>query len=369
MKMRKVYLLKDNAFTAARTKTEGIKVVDPISSIDIIVEMTNGATMTEASVVKPHDEFTVIDIADGSDHLVSASMEELQALNVAEMGKIPFMELTLDSAAVQREMCRIHFGLGNGDPNHYLRPGDFINPQISIVNTLTTPAATAWAATGHTLSVIANVIEEGVGAYEGFLTSKSMYAYDAVDAAIETIDMQRDFPYRLIQLQALKTGNSPILTLEKIKLSVDADKYIPIEIDADHLAMANAQLFGKLHQDLAKRLTGGGVIYTDLYHLANAYVTQDTTLSMVGLVTIAGEAVTTEVLVGAAGVNELSAAEGLVKAGVDGYGLHSCLYIPFGRLDHPEDWFKAQEYGDIKLKLTGESAEGAVKVLTQQLRS
>lgn len=51
-----------------------------------------------------------------------------------------------------------------------------------------------------------------------------------------------------------------------------------------------------------------------------------------------------------------------------GYSLHSCAYIPFGQMDVPGDWFDAPRYGDIKLKLTGESAAGAIKVLTQQLR-
>ena len=62
MRTRKVYLLKDDAFTAAQTKTININVADFISSIDILVEMTNGSAMTEASVVKPHDEFTKIEI-------------------------------------------------------------------------------------------------------------------------------------------------------------------------------------------------------------------------------------------------------------------------------------------------------------------
>lgn len=65
----------------------------------------------------------------------------------------------------------------------------------------------------------------------------------------------------------------------------------------------------------------------------------------------------------------INTTEGLIRAQVTGSALHSCLYLPFGRLDHPEDWFPAQTFGDIKLKLTGESSLGVTKVLTQQLRA
>lgn len=279
MRTRKVYLLKDDAFTAAQTKTQDINVNDPISSIDIIVEMTNGSAMTEASVVKPHDEFTKIEIVDGADVLVSASMEELQALNVVELKKLPYMGLTLEDDAVQREMCSIHFGLDRNDPEHYLRPQDFNNLQIKITNTFTTAAVTSWAASGHTITVIANVIDEGAGAYKGFLTTKSMYSFTAVDGAVETIDMPRDYDYRMIMIQALASGARPDESVEIIKLTCDADKYIPLEVDADHQIFENLLQFGRFSQTCQKRCTNANdIVYGDLYYDTNAYVTKGTTL-------------------------------------------------------------------------------------------
>lgn len=369
MKTRKVYLLKDDAFTAAQTKTVDINIRDPISSIDIIIRMTNGAGMTEASIVKPHNEFTKIELIDGSDVLESCSMREWQSLNVAELRKIPSMELTLETSGVQCEMCTIHFGIGKNDPDHFFDPKMFTNPQLKITNTFTAAAATSWAAAGHAISVIANIIEEGQGSQRGFLMSKEIYAHTAVDGAIETIDMPRDWPYRLIMLECIKTGSSPILTLEKLKLTCEADKYIPYEIDTRDLILENRAIFGMLIQTMKKRITGAGIIYCDLYDMVKAALSQDTSLSLIGLVTVGGEAITMETDVGAAGVNALSTVEGVVYAIAFGYALHGALYLPFGKLDIPDDWFNSQKYGDIKLKLTGESAVGTVKTVLQQLRS
>ena len=369
MKTRKVYLLKDEAFTAAQTKTVDINIKDPISSFDIIVRMTNGSAMTEASVVKIHDEFSKIELTDGSDVIISASMRELQSLNAAELKTIPPMDCNLDNDAVQVEQCSIHFGVGKNDPKHYFEPVNFKNPQLKITNSFTTASATTWSASGHTLSVVANIIEEGAQPSEGFFMTKEIYAHTAVDAAIETIDLPRDFPYRLLMIEALKTAYSPISTVKKIKISCDADKYIPYDIDSRDLILENRAMFGILTQGLKKRLTGAGTIAADLYDQLKAAVTQGTSLSVVGLVTCAGEVITTEGLVGAAGVNALDTTETLFYASAFGYSLHSALYLPFGRLDEAKEWFDAAKWNDIKLKLTGESAAGTVKTVLQQLRS
>lgn len=292
MRTRKTYLLKADAFTAARTKTQDINVADPISSIDIIVKMTNGSAMTEASVVKIHDEFTKIEVVDGADVLVSASMEELQGLNFVELGGPPYMLMTLEDSGVQYEVCHILFGTGKDDPNHYLRPSDFKNLQIKVTNTFTTAAATSWAASGHSLTIIANVIEEGLGAYEGFLTTKSMYSFDAVDGAQEVIDMPRDYPYRQIMIQAEKTGYGPESSIELIKLSCDADKYVPVDLDFAHLVMDNISEFGPGSIKYAKRMTNAAdVLYSDLWKDAWAAGGGGTTLVAVHTLSVDGEKV------------------------------------------------------------------------------
>jgi hypothetical protein len=297
MRTRKVYLLKDEAFVAAQTKLINIGVVDPISWIDIIVEMTNGAAMTEASEVKPHDEFTKIELVDGADVIASGSMEEWQALNSFEMGALPRMELTLDDGAVQREACHIHFGLSRNDPAHYLQPDKFANLQMKITNTFTAAAATSWAAAGHTITVIANVIEEGAAYCDGFLTAKSMYAFTAVDGAVETIDMPRDYPYRGILLQAFKTAYRPDENLEHVKLTADADKYIPIDVDMDHIIQDNIIQFGEMRQKTAKRMTNAGdIMYSDLFYDTMSSIVSATTLIVPHITSVDCDQVVAETL-------------------------------------------------------------------------
>lgn len=60
--------------------------------------------------------------------------------------------------------------------------------------------------------------------------------------------------------------------------------------------------------------------------------------------------------------------EHLITAQVTGHCLHGAVYLPFGDLNKPEDWFKPEAFGSVKLKLTGASGVAPTKLLLQQLR-
>lgn len=62
------------------------------------------------------------------------------------------------------------------------------------------------------------------------------------------------------------------------------------------------------------------------------------------------------------------ATEHLTFTEVTGHCLHGAVYLPFGDLDKPPDWFNPALFGDVKLKLTGASGVAPTKILLQQLR-
>lgn len=294
MLIRQHYLKKDEPFTAAQTLAIDINIKKPITRIDILIEMKNGSAMTESSVVKPHDEFTKISLVNGSDVLDEGSMEQYQGLNFVEMGKAPLMNLTLHDALVQGEMCYLNYGYFLGDPNHYLDPGKFGNLQLRITNTFTTAAVDAWHSSGHSITVIAHVIEEGVSDYQGFLRLWTPKSYDAVDGTIVETDLPNDFPIRLLSIQALKTGADVTGSLELIKLALNADSFVFFDGDVDHLVMQNVQDFGLITQKLDKRMTGAGDIFSDLYYKNEASPSSKVASQFLVVVAIAGEKVSVE---------------------------------------------------------------------------
>jgi hypothetical protein len=266
MKTRIHKLVNRKAFTASDVIDKELKGSDVISFIDIIVRMTNGAAMTESSTVKIHDDITKIEVIDGGDVLASANMEEWQAVNFFMDKKLPYMKMTLEDNAVQTEHCRIMFGYKPYDPNYYLRPNDFDNLEIKVHITMTTAAATAWAASGHDVTIILGLMESGYGDYKGFLSTRFARNYTAVDGTEEIVEIPVTHPLNMIVVQAFKTATRPDENIEIIKLDADDGKHVEMDMYTTELEAQNAIQFGKAVEILAKRMTADSdVLYTDLF--------------------------------------------------------------------------------------------------------
>lgn len=279
MKLRQVTLINRKSFTSSDVIERTISLKDKITALDVIVRMTNGAAMTEASVVKVHDDITKIELVDGSNVLQSAAMEEFQAVNSYMLKSLPFQVMTLDDGAVQTETCRIPFGFHLNDPNHYLDPTMYDNLQLKITITMTTAAATAWAASGHDVTVIAHIIEDGAEDYRGFLSTKGVKTYSAVDGTEEDIELSTQYDYNMILIQALKTAYGPEESIEVVKLFADDGSFVQLEQYATELLAMNATQFGSFQQTLTKRVKDSGDhVKADLYSNTSASAHGGTTL-------------------------------------------------------------------------------------------
>ena len=280
MKTRMNTLVSRKSFTSSDVIEKLISGKDPISFIDIIVRMTNGSAMTEASIVKIHDDVTKIEVIDGGDVLQSANMEEFQAIQSFMTKEMPFQTLTLDDNGVQTEMTRIHFGYFPFDPDHYLRPQDYDNLEIKVHITMTTAAATAWAAAGHDVTIIAGLMEEGYNSYQGFLSNRFARSYSAVDGTEEIVDIPTTQPINMILIQAFKTATRPDENIEIVKLDADDGKHIEMDMYMTELEAQNVTQFGEFSQVLKKRCTNAGdIIYSDLFLNTSADVFGATTLT------------------------------------------------------------------------------------------
>ena len=63
------------------------------------------------------------------------------------------------------------------------------------------------------------------------------------------------------------------------------------------------------------------------------------------------------------------ATEHLVSLRAFGSCPHGVVAIPFGELNEPSNLFPAPNYKSLTARLTGEASAGAIRVVTQQLRT
>lgn len=368
MRMRKVYLARDETILDSQTKNIDINIRDPISAIDIIYQADNGSTSNQGHPI--HKDVSKIELVDGSEVLESVSMPQLEAINFFETGKYPPHTIDEQGGNTQKEQATLHFGRWIGDPLLWFDPTKFSNPQLKLTHSLTISSTAGFATGTGKLTVIAHVFEDRPPAGKGFLMNKEIYAWTTAASGDETIDLPVDYPYRMLFVRGYESGVSWDTDITKVKMSCDQDKFIPFDLYADDLIYLNEQLFGWATVKQLLFRADGDSPETFIAVIKEAFANARQDLDLASLDAISADTVTLQLL---ALTTSPSIAKDTTDRAVDllvrGIGPHNVLAYPFGRLDVVEDWFPATSYKSIQLKVTQGGAGAAASVVLQQLRS
>jgi hypothetical protein len=368
MKMREVYLARDETVSDSQTKIINLNITDAISAIDVIYEATNGATSNQG--VPLHKDVDKIEVVDGSDVLHSLPMPHLEAINFFEAGKYPPHTITEAAAGAQKEQATIHFGRYVGDPLLWLDPTVFKNPQLKCTHSLTISSTAGFATGTGKITVVAHVFDTKPAVRKGFLMTKDIYDWTTAASGDESVDLPVDYPYRLLALRGYESGVAWDTDITRVKMSCDEDKFIPFDLYADDLIYLNEKVFG--HAEIVQRLlrTDADTPESFLAVPRRFVLNSLTDLDLASIDAVTADLVTLQVLKFATTptiAKETSdVALNLFAAGV---GPHNVLAYPFGSMDVIEDWFPAPSYKSVKLKVTQGGAGAAASVILQQLRA
>jgi len=367
MRVRDTYLLKEETISDSQTKIIDIEIVDPITALEILYEADNGATSNLDHEI--HDDVSKIEVVDGGTVLASLSMIEWQALNFFELGKFPYISLTEKGGATQKEGILILFGRYYGDPEWAFDPTKYKNPQLKCTHALTISSTAGFTAGTGKLTVIAHILEDGVKP-KGFLSAKNIKSWTTAASGEERTELPNDYPIRLLLVKALLTTNRADEVISRIKVSVDSDKYVPFELDTDHLAQRNAAIFGLVRQKKQLLASDGDARKLDIYDIQGAYVQSLQDMDIANVEATDAEQVTLQVLI-------LTTTPSIAKDTTDrdilcevaGWQPHATVCYPFGRMNVAEEWLPAQNYKKIEVIATQAAANGAASVFIQQART
>lgn len=365
-RFRDYYIKREASVSDSDTTILDLDFKDPISFITVELQATNGATSCLDREL--HDDVSLIEIVDGSDVLWSLSMRQALALDAYSLNKLPHQLLTEAAAGVQEEQIIIPFGRYLDDLDFYLDPTKFRNPQLRITHALTISATAGFATGTGAITVMARLIEEGSRAQQGFLMAKEKYSWTSATSGDETIDLPRDFPYRLLLPQALLTTYTPQEVLTKHKLSIDGDRYIPINNYTEDIVDANQAQFGMFQQPKTVLTANAGTALLDLYDTRKGFFTIVPALHVAQITGIDAEQLTfgLDVLAATPTIALQTAAQNIGVA-IEGLAPFGVLALPFGDLYDPATWLPAPTFGDIKLYST-QAAAGACAIILQQHR-
>lgn len=364
MRPRDNYLEYQKTLDNSGTLTINLNMNDPISELLLKFTATNGATGNQDNPILRN--ITKVEVVDGSDVLTSADAPSLAGADAFLRGRIPSQWVSTVPGDGPLETLPLLFGRHLYDPDYALDPGKFANPQLKLtwdmahVNTI---GDSGYVTDTLKLTVLARLMEEAP-APKGLLTVKDIYDFTSVGSGDERVDLPVDWPYRALFVRVYDKGTDFLSNITRIKLSADADKYIPFDLYTGEI-VANIL-------DNYPPLVSKMDIRSDELSYRETWMGQSQGGS--------GLPSTTEMFVSASqfwqGRVRLiihdrngAAKQGNVFVTDNGCCYYNVIPIPFGLLGDPASWFDARRYGSLRLYLSQGDADAACSVVLQQLRT
>jgi len=242
MRNREVYLFEDETMGVSATRIVNLDFSNPIVSLDLHVRGKRTDNNTAANIIISKT-VSKIEIVDGSDVLFSMDMLEAMALQRYANNEVPKMLIDGNTNAMNDAHVKIRFGRDDSDQEWLLDPRKFVNPQCKITYNLPVGAAN-YVAGQQTFTLKATVCENPTSDPMGFLMSKHIYQWNKAAAGDETIDMPRDYLYRLLMLRVYNGDFSAHSEFKRAKLSCDIDRFVPFEISGDDLSKKEIERYG-----------------------------------------------------------------------------------------------------------------------------
>jgi len=298
--------------------------------------------------------------------ICSMSGVEAFALACYTLGKFPYHNFSEWPTDIPVIAIPIFFGRRFFDPQYAVDPTRFTNLQVRLkwnMANVRAVGATGFV-TGTAYVTIFADLQEGGGAPQGYLLHKQIYAFTSAASGVVYIDLPVDYPYKGILVRAKKAATYLDALLTDIKVTCDADKFVPVQIKMSELMSCypfGSPLFNYAHDFHVKN---GDTYYTILKREERpAVVVEDTNDCVAGLFHVGYGQGTASIYV--AGV--ASVASRNVSAVVTGYLPYGAWNLPFGSPEVVEDYLPAPSYKSVRLELTQGSVSGVCGVVTSQL--
>ena len=366
MRNREVYLFEDETMGVAATRIVNLDLSNPIVALDLHVKGKRTDLDQGQVNMLISSAISKIEVVDGSDVLFSMDMREAMGLQRYANNEVPKMLIDLGINAVCDAHVKMRFGRDDSDQEWMLDPRKFVNPQIKITYNLPV-GALGFVAGQQTFTLKATVCENPTTDPMGFLMAKHIYQWAKGITGDETIDMPRDYLYRLLLLRVYDGIFSTHTEFSRWKLSCDIDRFVPFEIAGDDLSKKEISRYGIGHQ--VSGTTGDDPQQNYVHHpfgyshgmsqfgcAAGAAMYVRGSSPWINLPSLAADAT-----IEAARYTEWCC---------QGFEYNNCLPYPFGNLRDPQEFFDPTSYKSVRLIIT-QANKGNLKdsgVVLQQVR-
>lgn len=364
MKVRDDVLIDADDMGISGTKIYDLNYVDVISQLDLTFDATNGTTSNAENPIERN--VSKIEIVDGSEVLWSLPGDVAYALYSQEHGQPPPENWVGAGNGTPSVTIPICFGRYLYDPDYGFAPRSFKNPQLKVTfneATVNAAGATGFVSDSFTLSILAHLVEEGP-APSGWLMCKDLYDFTTAASGDEKVVMPTDYPWRQLMIRAFESGTYYGSSISTYKLSCDRGKFVPFDSSVDYLVRRMQEVYPITQKSGYEYIAAEGYINVWMAVFKNMSVHAYHAGYIVGTTTDYNSRLGIRFK-----LHDGTAAGGRpIFLSVEGWAPHNTIFIPFGRLDQPGEWFNAPSYGSVDLYLTQADADAEVNVCVQQVR-
>lgn len=347
--------------------TAGTKVID-IKLRDIVSKILLSWRATNVTVSAMLDAVTAclskIELVDGSESLFSVSGVELQAINFYDTKVMPHHEISLTVGGYFEVGLALDFGRFLWDPQFAFDPTKFKNPQLKVT----------WDEDACNTSVVVNEFAAYAYAFGepapspvAMLVNRETKQYAMAASSHEYPALPTDRQIRKVIIRGYTTDHDPILLFDKIKLSIDNDRQVPLEIKADQLDRILAAKYPRINEmyTLDAAVTAK-TIYSALSKDQQISISYDATAFVTAQSKFAVATWTGAKCALTASV-DIKANNAQVSGRMPG----NCFPLDFGTPEEPETWLQAQNVGSAELDLLSSSdadSGDTAHIVVQQVR-
>ncbi len=304
-----------------------------------------------------------IEIVDGSNVLFSVSGRAAQSAAYFTMGQMPLNRFSLTVGETCECVVPIYFGRKLWDELYALRPSVYDNPQLRV--TFDEDAANT-SVVVNSLAVYALIDDKpAAGPANGYILTREHKSYPMAASGHEYTDLPTDFPIRRLLLQALSEDHDTLTLLTNVKVSVENDRHIPIDLPVDSLFAIMSAQYGRIsEQHVLDADVTVKTIYPSCTQYGDIIIKYDETAFVTAQTLFAVATFTGEKLALAASVD--------IKgdfATITGYLPHGMMVIDFGDPMDPDTWLQVAGINNIRADIEASSdadSGDTATLITQQ---
>ncbi len=371
-KYRDVLIENDKTLGDSGTEVIELSVVDPISELIIKVKNKNSTTSNKNNPIMRN--ISKIEVVDGANVIYSLSGALAQSMSYYQRRVLPCMYRQGGISQNQEDWFVLRFGRYLWDKMFALTPQAFRNLQLKITYDFATVNAigvTGFVTANGKLSVIARLMEDPEVKPDGYMMAKNHYNFTSAASGDERVPLPTDHDYVMMLVRAWEANTKLYTTISNLKLDIDSGKDMPFDMDSWQLLKWMESEYGLITLEQKLYATTEENVQTWLGVGESAVLTPET---------LSTDPTALYALVNHYGIDSghlnavvrnpanTAAVTAIIHMLIRGQALNHCFAIPFGIMNDPDTWFKAQGVGDIKAVITQGNAGASVDVALLQAR-